>query len=166
MMTFTHSNRGNLMRLISAAFIALMLVSGPAAADCVGTDTFKTCYDDSGNTHDINKIGNTTYLEGHNSRTGSNWSQESRTIGNTTYHSGRAADGDRWSSTEQRIGNMRFISGQDSDGNYFSETIRDPYEFGDEGLLDSGSDDSLFGGSDSLGTGDLLYDDSLYDDDW
>lgn len=38
-------------------------------------------------------------MQGHNSRTGSNWSQQSTTFGNSTMHSGQDANGDSWNST-------------------------------------------------------------------
>ena len=38
------------------AFIAaLVLLSGSVSADCIGTDNFKTCYDDSGNTYTVRR---------------------------------------------------------------------------------------------------------------
>ena len=63
-----------------------------------------------------------TYVNGYNSRTGSNWSQESMHIGNTTYTNGRAANGNSWDMTTQRIGDTTFMNGRNSQGNYFSKT--------------------------------------------
>lgn len=102
------------------AVSALLLMHVPANAACYGSGTFQNCYDDSGNSYTVQRYGNTTHLDGYNSRTGSRWSQESNTFGNTTYHNGRAANGQTWNMQEQRIGNNRFITGTDSDGNSFS----------------------------------------------
>ena len=64
------------------AFIAaLVLLSGSVSADCIGTDNFKTCYDDSGNTYTVQKFGNSTYVNGQNPSTGSSWNQQSQRIG-------------------------------------------------------------------------------------
>ena len=49
--------------------------------------------------YSIQTIGDTTYVNGYNSRTGSNWSQESMHIGSTTYTNGRAANGNSWDMT-------------------------------------------------------------------
>lgn len=85
------------MRIVLA--VAMSLIAGSASAMCVGSDTFATCSDDSGNNYTVQRLGNTTYLQGNNYRTGSNWSQESNTIGSTTFHNGRDAQGNSWSST-------------------------------------------------------------------
>ncbi|CCN69987.1 hypothetical protein [Vibrio nigripulchritudo] len=83
--------------------LALTLAFSPAVlaeADCYGSDTFKTCYDyNSGNEYTIQKYGNSTYMEGSNSQTGSEWSQESHTYGGTTIHEGTDKDGNSWSTT-------------------------------------------------------------------
>lgn len=79
---------------------AFMLVSTQAYADCFGSSTYQTCYDlQSGNNYTIQRYGNTTMMQGSNSRTGSNWSQESYSFGNTTNHYGRDKDGNSWSTT-------------------------------------------------------------------
>ncbi|HEH9411143.1 hypothetical protein ACEUDE_05645 [Aeromonas veronii] len=105
------------------AFIAaLVLLSGSVSADCIGTDNFKTCYDDSGNTYTVQKFGNSTYVNGQNPSTGSSWNQQSQRIGNSTYTTGQDADGNSWSSTSTRVGNSTITNGIDSDGNAFSQT--------------------------------------------
>ena len=83
--------------LITLAIIALSAAS--ASATCIGTGALSTCYDDSGNTYTIQRLGNSTYMQGHNARTGSNWSQDSHTFGNTTFHNGRDARGNSWNTT-------------------------------------------------------------------
>ncbi|WP_145109322.1 hypothetical protein ACN9JG_21010 (plasmid) [Cereibacter azotoformans] len=107
------------MKLI-AIMTAALLVADAAAAACVGSEAFQSCWDDAGNSYTVSRYGNTTQLEGRNARTGSHWSQESQTIGNTTYHQGRSADGGNWNMMQQSIGGSTFYSGRDSDGNAFS----------------------------------------------
>ncbi|WP_128755481.1 hypothetical protein [Metarhizobium album] len=78
---------------------ASLLASTQASAACYGTRAYQNCYDDSGNTYTINRYGNTTHMYGNNSRTGSNWSQDSYSFGNSVNHYGRDSDGNNWSST-------------------------------------------------------------------
>ncbi len=86
--------------LLTGVILSSISTISSANSDCYGSSSYYTCYDyNSGNTYDISKIGNTTYLEGYNSSTGSRWSQESTTIGNTVYHDGTRADGSSWSTT-------------------------------------------------------------------
>ncbi|MGP3726379.1 hypothetical protein SAMN05421763_11718 [[Luteovulum] sphaeroides subsp. megalophilum] len=99
---------------------AFLLIADAAFAGCVGSETFQSCWDDAGNSYTVSRYGNTTHLEGSNTRTGSHWSQESQTLGNTTYHQGRSADGGNWNMTQQSIGGSTFYSGRDSDGKAFS----------------------------------------------
>ncbi|MHB9446938.1 hypothetical protein ACYG9R_09200 [Mesorhizobium sp. RSR565B] len=102
--------------------IALVLLSSTslAHAACFGSDAFKTCTDNSGNSYNVQHYGNTTNVTGYNSNTGSNWSQNSTSFGNTTVTNGTAADGNSWNMQQQRVGNSTFYSGTDSDGNAFS----------------------------------------------
>lgn len=80
------------MRLIiAAALIALPLA---AEAACIGTNALSTCYDNSGNSYTVQRLGNTTYLNGHNSN--GTWSQRSTTIGRWTQHDGVDIDGNSW----------------------------------------------------------------------
>ena len=100
----------------------LGLTSVNAFAQCYGSATYYNCYDlNSGNDYTVQKIGNTTYVDGYNSGTGNRWSQESSTYGNITYTNGTAANGNSWDMTTQTIGNTRFIDGTDSRGNSFSK---------------------------------------------
>lgn len=101
--------------------LAIAFASPFAFAGCVGSGSFQTCSDSSGNTYSVQRFGNSTYLTGQ-SENGSSWSQNSTTIGNTTFHNGTAADGDSWNGTSTRIGGTTFNSGIDSDGNPYSST--------------------------------------------
>ena len=105
-------------------FIASLLTfSFNVSAGCVGTAAYQSCYDSSsGNSYSISRLGNTTNMNGYNSRTGSNWSQRSSTFGNNTYHSGRAANGNSWHGTQSRIGNTSIYSGVNSRGQSFYGT--------------------------------------------
>lgn len=117
-----------LLKVFASVIIAVG-ISASAHAGCVGTDTFKTCTDESGNTYSVSKFGNTTSVQGYNSRTGSSWSQESNKFGNTTITNGRDADGNSWNMQQQKLGSGSFTTGTDSDGNpfsYYSTNPRDP----------------------------------------
>jgi hypothetical protein len=107
---------------LASAALATILLAAPAYAQCYGTGNFRTCNDSAGNSYNIQQYGNTTYMQGNNARTGSNWSQNSTSFGNTTIHSGQASNGNSWSMTEQSYGGITSRSGTDSDGNYFSQT--------------------------------------------
>lgn len=107
------------LRLIACSIILSVALVSPAAAACFGTGSLQTCYDESGNSYSVSRFGNNTIVNGHNSRTGSSWSQQSSTFGNTTYHSGQT-NGQSWNATDQRLGNMRMIYGTDSNGNHFN----------------------------------------------
>lgn len=95
-----------------------------ANAACFGSSNMYSCHDSqSGNNYQVNKFGNTTYMTGNNSRTGSTWSQTSNTYGNTTYQSGSSSNGNTWNQTIQNNGSMgTTYSGTDSKGNYYSKT--------------------------------------------
>ncbi|TPI56828.1 MULTISPECIES: hypothetical protein [unclassified Mesorhizobium] len=102
--------------------MAMVLAIAPTSlqAACFGSHAFKTCTDENGNSYNIQHYGNTTNMTGYNANTGSTWSQNSNTFGNTTITNGTAADGGAWHMQQQRIGNSSFYSGTDSDGNAFS----------------------------------------------
>jgi hypothetical protein len=110
------------MRKLSIAIVAVALSSVSAQAMCFGSSAFSTCSDSSGNTYTVQRFGNTTITNGRNSQTGSSWSQNSQTFGNTTFHTGRAANGQNWNMQQQHIGNMDLYTGRDSRGHYFSHT--------------------------------------------
>ena len=103
-------------RITLATSLALMMMVGTASAACIGSGSFQSCTDNSGNSYSVNRFGNSTFMNGTNSRTGSTWSQNSNTFGNTTMHSGRSSDGGNWNLTEQRMGSSRSITGTDSNG--------------------------------------------------
>lgn len=105
-------------------FIAATLIVSSVAvnATCFGSEAFKTCTDDSGNTYNVQKYGNTTNVQGTNAATGSNWSQTSNTYGNTTQTNGTAANGNSWNSTTNSSPGMTQTYGTDSNGNSFSKT--------------------------------------------
>jgi hypothetical protein len=105
-----------------AAAIGLVALSPAAFAGCFGTGSFKTCTDNSGNSYNVQRYGNTTNVQGFNSGTGSSWNQRSTTIGNTTFHNGTSASGNSWNGTTQRIGNTVINSGTDSRGNVYRST--------------------------------------------
>lgn len=86
------------MKLI-AMTISAAIISTQAFAACMGSGNLSTCYDSSGNNYTVNRMGNSTFMQGSNSRTGSNWSQQSTTFGNTTIHNGRDSNGDHWNTT-------------------------------------------------------------------
>ena len=80
------------MRIIAAvAFIVLPIT---AEAACIGSSALSTCYDNSGNSYTVRRLGNTTYLDGRNSN--GTWSQRSTTTGSWTQHNGVDIDGNSW----------------------------------------------------------------------
>ncbi len=107
--------------LLATAF-ALALSAPAAFAGCFGTGAYQTCTDNSGNTYNVQRFGNSANVQGFNPNTGSSWSQNSNTIGNTTYHNGYSADGESWNGTSTNIGGTTYNSGTDSDGNYYQST--------------------------------------------
>jgi len=86
------------MKLLIAS-LAFTLAAVPAHAICIGSDTLQSCTDTSGNSYTINRMGNTTFMNGSNAETGSQWNQTSTTIGNSTFHNGMDKDGNSWSTT-------------------------------------------------------------------
>lgn len=100
--------------------LGLVAAAGMAQASCIGSSSFSSCTDDRGNNYDVSRFGNTTYVQGRNSGTGSTWSQTSQSVGSTTFHSGTASDGRSWSGTTQSSGGTNYYSGTDSRGNSYS----------------------------------------------
>jgi len=105
-----------------AAAVLTLASAGAASAACFGTGAFQTCSDDAGNNYNVQRFGNTTYVDGTNAQTGSTWNQTTQTIGNTTFHNGTAANGESWNGTSQTIGGTTFHNGTDSRGNAYSKT--------------------------------------------
>jgi hypothetical protein len=110
------------MKLKHLLLVLSTALSMSANANCIESGSFQTCSDSNGNSYTVNRIGNTTYMDGSNSRTGGTWSQSSTTVGNTTFHDGRAANGHSWSGSSTNIGGTTFYNGRDSRGRSFSGT--------------------------------------------
>lgn len=91
------------MKLVLATAL-LAALSIPAIAGCVGSGSFSTCYDDSGNSYTVQRFGNMTTVQGFGA-SGSSWNQTSQTFGNQTYTNGTAANGQNWNETQLRYGN-------------------------------------------------------------
>jgi hypothetical protein len=62
-------------RIGFTAFMATFLMTSGENAGCIGSGSFQTCNDDSGNSYTINRYGNSTTMNGYNAQTGSSWSQ-------------------------------------------------------------------------------------------
>lgn len=111
------------MKLRAAVLASsLSMLSLAANAGCYGSGSYYTCNDNSGNSYNVSKYGNTTQVQGYNPNTGNSWSQNSTTYGNTTYQRGYDAQGNSWNQTIQRNGSYTTYSGTDSDGNPFYKT--------------------------------------------
>ena len=123
---FQHElNQKMSMFKIKSVFLVLAVslsLTGQSFAQCIGSDYLSSCNDNRGNSYTVQRIGNSTYMNGSNARTGSNWSQQSQQIGNSTYTTGRASDGNTWNSTTTNYGNGHYsISGSDASGNSFNK---------------------------------------------
>lgn len=78
--------------LLATAFVA------PAVhATCVGSQALSNCWDDNGNNYTVQRMGNMTYVDGSNSRTGSQWSETVQHYGDTAYINGTDKRGRSWS---------------------------------------------------------------------
>jgi hypothetical protein len=106
----------------SAAAITALLFAFSAHANCVGSGSFQSCTDSSGNNYTVNRLGSSTYVQGSNPNTGSNWSQETYRSGNTSNTYGRDADGNSWNSSTFRNGSSSTTIGTDSNGRAFART--------------------------------------------
>lgn len=103
-------------------FICIALLSTSLAnASCFGTGSLRTCNDASGNQYNIQSFGNSTNMQGFNAQTGSNWTQNSQTLGNTAYIQGNT-NGNSWNQTITTMPGMTIQSGTDSRGSSFSRT--------------------------------------------
>lgn len=108
---------------IAVATVALLL-AGAAEARCTGTETYKRCTDDSGNSYTVKQYGNRTQVDGYNYQTGNSWSQSTQRTGNTSRTTGYDADGNQWTQNTRRSGNTTYQSGYDSDGRSYNGTVR------------------------------------------
>lgn len=107
-------------RIALALFVLLPFA---ASAQCYGTGSYRTCYDaQTGNSYNIQRFGNQTYMNGYNPSTGSTWNQNSTRIGNTIYQNGRAADGGMWNQTIQVMPGTTTYQGINSNGQPFGRT--------------------------------------------
>lgn len=111
-----------------AAFVSsfLFFSAGAVHAECNGGANLQTCYDpNNGNSYSVQRIGSQTYVQGSSSTTGSNWSQTSTQLGNSTYTTGVDARGRSWNETTTRIGNTTMSSGMNANGEAFSSSRYD-----------------------------------------
>ena len=105
-------------------FVATMLLltaSSIVGATCYGTANNYTCNDASGNSYNVQKYGGMTNMQGYNASTGSNWTQNSQTFGNTTQIQGQS-NGRSWNETIQTMPGMTTYSGTNSHGQSFNRT--------------------------------------------
>ena len=108
-----------LATLATALLLAIPLTSG---ATCIGTGTLQNCYDNSGNSYTVQRMGNMTTVQGYNANTGNSWNQTSNTYGNMTQTYGTASNGNSWNETTLRSPGMTRQYGTDSRGRSFSRT--------------------------------------------
>jgi len=108
------------MKTIAIFAVALTAVLA-ANASCFGSSNMYSCYDQAGNTYNVQKFGNTTNMQGYNAGTGSSWSQNSQTYGNTTHIQGNS-NGNSWNQTIHKLPGMTTYSGTDTQGNSFFKT--------------------------------------------
>lgn len=94
------------MRLIWFATAAIFTLAGNAQAACFGSQAMSTCTDDSGNTYNVQRYGNTTQVQGSNPYTGNMWNQTNQTYGNTTYQTGNSSNGNSWNQAIQSMPGM------------------------------------------------------------
>jgi hypothetical protein len=57
-------------RIGFTAFMATFLMTSGENAGCIGSGSFQTCNDDSGNSYTINRYGNSTTMNGYNGAEG------------------------------------------------------------------------------------------------
>lgn len=103
-------------------FLVAMISAFAANAACYGTGTYQTCTDNSGNSYSVNRIGDSTYMQGRNADTGSTWSQQTQRIGGSSFTTGRDADGNAWNSTTIQSPGGSTTYGTDSNGRSFTRT--------------------------------------------
>jgi hypothetical protein len=105
----------------SLIFALAMTMSVTAQAACFGSGAFQTCNDSSGNSYTVNRLGNMTTMQCYIARTGSSWSQNSTTLGNSTYTNGQT-NGHSWNMQQNNFGNIQTYSGTNSRGQSFYHT--------------------------------------------
>ena len=100
--------------LSSIALALTALAPLPAGANCAGTPGFSVCLDASGNHTTTIRAGGSSHVSGGSLATGSAWSHETRSIGNTTFSEGRN-NGRVWTRTDVDLGGgTRATYGDDS----------------------------------------------------
>jgi len=109
------------MRQVFLAVLGALAMSTGAHAACFGTQAMSTCTDESGNTYNVQRYGNTTFVQGSNASTGSTWNETSQTYGSTTYQTGNSSNGNSWNQTIHSMPGMTTYSGTDSRGNGFNK---------------------------------------------
>ena len=108
------------LSIVFAAAVATLAATA-AHANCYGTAAYQNCYDpNTGNSYSVQRYGSQTYVQGSNAQVGSNWSQSSTTIGNTTYTNGLSAQGQAWTETQMRVGSMTTTYGTNAAGEPYS----------------------------------------------
>ena len=108
------------MKKFAFALIGLLISISNVSAACYGGGTFRTCYDQHGNSYTVQKFGNMTITNGHNARTGSTWGQTNQHVGNSTFTNGHT-NGRSWNMQRNYFGNgMNTYSGTDSRGRSFN----------------------------------------------
>lgn len=108
------------MKKLMILTAVLLSAAGSASANCTGSGSFYTCYDNNGNNYTVNKFGNNTTVNGYNAQTGSSWNQSTYRNGNTSSTYGTAADGSSWNSQTYRTPSGSSTYGTDSSGRSFS----------------------------------------------
>jgi hypothetical protein len=111
------------MKLAVLAAVAVFSLSAHAQVNCIGSGSFQTCTDlSSGNTYNIQRSGSATYMQGHNSATGSSWNQNSQTMGNMTISNGTASNGQSWNNTTISSPGLQQHYGSNSQGQTYNKT--------------------------------------------
>ena len=108
------------IRIVSSIALAMIALAPLAAtANCAGTPAFNVCLDASGNHTTTIRSGDSSHVSGGSIATGSTWSHETRSIGNTTFSEGRR-NGHGWTRTDIDLGGgARATYGADSRGGAF-----------------------------------------------
>lgn len=109
------------MKLKSIVVAALIVMSGSAAAQCVGSNQFATCTDMNGNSYTVNRMGGMTTVQGMNSN-GNTWNETTTNVGGgMSMTHGTDSNGNSWNETQTNLGGgMHSVTGTDSNGNSYS----------------------------------------------
>jgi len=109
------------MRMLFVA-AALLLFSSAGFAACIGSGSFYTCNDASGNNYTVTRMGNMTTVQGNNATTGSQWNETSQRLGNMTVTNG-TTNGRPWNETQTNVGGGNvMVNGMNSHGQPYSYT--------------------------------------------